>query len=125
MFDVLEPPASRARSGPSRQIKFQTSYTTKETIYLVPPNAQESRNRARLLIFEDKEAGTKMIVKGDKWDELMVLIGIVPESCHSSPFSVVATLVLRAQQMAKRSHPFTDESWKYTGTSAKSKPEGK
>ena len=47
----------------------------------------------------------------------MILLGIVPESYHRSPFSVVASLVLPAQQMAKRSHPFIDEASKYTSHS--------
>ena len=46
--------------------------------------------------------------------------GRFPESFHRSPFWVPL-----AQQMAKRSRPFTDEATKYTGTSSKSKPEGK
>ena len=61
----------------------------------------------------------------DEWDELMLLFGMVLESHHRSPFSAVATLVPLAQQMAKRSHPFTDEASKYTGASSKSKPAGK
>ena len=44
---------------------------------------------------------------------------------HRSPFSVGAALVPLAQQMAKRSHPFTDEASKYSGASSMSKPEGK
>ena len=36
--------------------------------------------------------------------------GRVPEPFHRSPFSVVAALVPLAQQMAKRSRPFTDEA---------------
>ena len=36
--------------------------------------------------------------------------GRVPELFHRSPFSVVAALVPLAQQMAKRSRPFTDEA---------------
>ena len=36
--------------------------------------------------------------------------GRVPERFHRSPFSVVAALVPLAQQMAKRSRPFTDEA---------------
>ena len=51
--------------------------------------------------------------------------GKFPESYHRSPFSVVATVVLPAQQMAKRSRPFTDGASKYTGASSKSKPVGK
>ena len=47
------------------------------------------------------------------------------ESYYRSPFSVVAALVPPAQQMAKRSHPFTDEASKYQGASSKSKPVGK
>ena len=53
----------------------------------------------------------------------MVLWGTVPESFRHSHFSVVAALVPSAQQMAKRSHPFTDEASKYTGASSKSRPE--
>ena len=54
----------------------------------------------------------------------MVLFGIVSKvSLHRSPFSVVAAVVPLAQQMAKRSLPFTDEVSKHTGAS--SKPEGK
>ena len=44
---------------------------------------------------------------------------------HRSPFSVGAALVPLAQQMAKRSHPFTDEASKYSGASSMSKPKGK
>ena len=44
---------------------------------------------------------------------ITVRAGKVPESFHRSPFSVVAALP--AQQMAKRSRPFTDEASKYTG----------
>ena len=43
----------------------------------------------------------------------------VPVSHHRRPFSVVATSVLPAQQMAKRSRPFTDEASKHTGASSK------
>ena len=60
----------------------------------------------------------------DKCDELMILFGIVPESYHRSQFSVFATLVLSAQQMARKSRPFTDEASKYTGASSKSMPVG-
>ena len=42
-----------------RQLKYQTSRTTQETIDHVPPNAQESSSCALLLIFEDNEALTK------------------------------------------------------------------
>ena len=52
-------------------------------------------------------------------------VGEVPESFYRSPFSVVAALVPLAQQMAKRSRPFTDEASKYTGAPSKSKPVGK
>ena len=55
---------------------------------------------------------------------MMVLV-VVPESYHRSQFSVVAFSVLRAQQIANRSHPFTDEASKYTGASSLSKPESK
>ena len=51
--------------------------------------------------------------------------GRVLESFHHRPFSVVAALLPRAQQMAKRSRTFTDEASKYTGVSPKSNPEGK
>ena len=38
-----------------------------------------------------------MLTKGsctsDKWSELMVLLGTVPESVHRSPFSIVAALI--------------------------------
>ena len=61
----------------------------------------------------------------DKWDELMILFGIVSESYHSSHLSVVATLVLLVHQMAKRSHPSADEASKFPGASSKSKPVGK
>ena len=40
----------------------------------------------------------------------MILSGIVRESVHRSPNSVVAVLFPPAQQMAKRSHPLTDEA---------------
>ena len=63
---------------------------------------------------------TKGCFTRDKRDELMILFGIVSESHHSSPLSVVATLVLPAHQMAKR-----DEASKHTGASSKSKPVGK
>ena len=45
----------------------------------------------------------------------MILFGTVLQSCHRNPFSVVATLVLLAQQLVRRSHPFTDEASKYKG----------
>ena len=51
--------------------------------------------------------------------------GRVPESFHRSQFSVVAAWVPPAQQMAKRSRPFTDEPSKHTGALRQSKPEGK
>ena len=54
----------------------------------------------------------------EEWDELMVLFGIVPESHHRSPFSVVATWVLPVHQMAKARHPFPDEAWNYGGASS-------
>ena len=61
MIDVLELPASRARGDPSRQFKFKTSRTTQDTIDYVPPNAQESTDRAHLFPFEDTdEAVIKM-----------------------------------------------------------------
>ena len=63
VIDVLEPPANRATRDPSRQLKPKTSQTTQETIDHVPPNAQESSNRARLFLFEDNEAVIKMISK--------------------------------------------------------------
>ena len=48
----------------------------------------------------------------DKWNELMILFGVVPESFHRSPFSVVAALVPLAHEMVKRSRPFADEASK-------------
>ena len=51
--------------------------------------------------------------------------GRVPGPLHYGPFSVHATLVPLAQQMAKRSGPFTDEASNDTGASSKSKPESK
>ena len=45
VIDVLEPPASRARSDPSRQFDSKTSQITQEAIDHVPPNGQESSNR--------------------------------------------------------------------------------
>ena len=61
----------------------------------------------------------------DKWNELMILVGIVLRVVSRTPFSVVATLVPLAQQMTKRTHPFTDEASKYTVARSKSKQEGK
>ena len=51
--------------------------------------------------------------------------GKIHESHHRNHSSVVATLVLLVQQMAKRSQPFTDEASKKTGPSSKPKPVGK
>ena len=42
-----------------------------------------------------------------------------------SHISVVETLVFPVHQMAKRSHPSTDEASKFTGASSKSQPVGK
>ena len=61
----------------------------------------------------------------DKWSELMILFGIVPESVHRSPFSVVAATALSAHKMAKRSHHSIDEVPKVEGASSLSHPEGK
>ena len=55
----------------------------------------------------------------------MILFGVVLEPFHRSSCSVVATLILLAQHVVKRSRPFTDEASKHTGPSSKSKPEGK
>ena len=63
VIDVLEPLASRARSDPSRYQKSQTSQTAQESIDHVPPNAEESSNRAQLFVVEDNEAVAKMIIK--------------------------------------------------------------
>ena len=43
---------------------------------------------------------TKGSFTRDKLSDL-ILFGIVPESCHRSPFLVVAMLMLLAQQMTK------------------------
>ena len=45
----------------SRQLKSQTAQTTQEPIDHVPPKAQESSNRAHLLIFEDNEAAIEIM----------------------------------------------------------------
>ena len=45
--------------------------------------------------------------------------GKVSESQHRSHISVVATLVLLVHQIAKRSHPFTDEDSDHSGVSSK------
>ena len=50
--------------------------------------------------------------------------GRVLKSFHRSPLSDVATSVPPAEQMAKRSHPFTDEASKNTGAWSKQKPIG-
>ena len=44
-----------ARGDPSRQLNSTTSETTQAIIDHVPPNAEESSNRAHLFIFEDME----------------------------------------------------------------------
>ena len=62
MRDVSVPPASRARSDPSRHLKHKTFQTTQETIDHVPPNAQESSDCVHLFIFKDSEGVIKMIV---------------------------------------------------------------
>ena len=63
---------------------------------------------------------TKSSFARNEWNELMIRFGIVPESFHHSPCSVVAALVPLAYEVAKRGHPFTDEASKYTGASSKS-----
>ena len=68
---------------------------------------------------------TKSSFARNEWNELMIRFGIVPESFHHSPCSVVAALVPLAYEVAKRGHPFTDEASKYTGASSKSNPAGK
>ena len=64
VIDVLEPPSSRARGHPSRQLTSKTSQTAQESIDYVPPNAQESSKRAHMFTFEDNEAVIKVIIKG-------------------------------------------------------------
>ena len=55
----------------------------------------------------------------------MIMFGIVPVFLHRNPFSVVAAMALLAQQMTKRSRPFTDEASKDTGASSRPTPQGK
>ena len=64
VIDVLQPPGSRARRDPSRQLMPKSRRTSRESIDYVPPNAQESSNLALLFIFEDDEALIKMTMKG-------------------------------------------------------------
>ena len=59
MIAVLEPPVIRARSDPSSQFKSQTSRTTQENADYVPPNAQETSDRAHLLILDGNEVVMK------------------------------------------------------------------
>ena len=54
----------RAGCDPSRLLKSQKSQTAQETIEHVPPNAQESSNRARWFIFEDNWAVIKKVIEG-------------------------------------------------------------
>ena len=55
----------------------------------------------------------------------MILFGMVLESFHRRPFSVVAAVVPLAQQMAKSTRPLTVEASNYAGESSKSEPDGK
>ena len=68
---------------------------------------------------------TKGSFTRDKWDEPMIVFGVVSESFHRSHMSTVAVSIPPSQAVAKRNHPFTDEASKYAGTSSKSQPDGK
>ena len=67
---------------------------------------------------------TKGSFTRDKWDEPMIVFGVVSESFHRSHMSAAAVSVPPAQAVAKRNHPFTDEASKYAGTSSKSQSDG-
>ena len=64
-------------------------------------------------------------IRGIKIDYHDSCGGKALEAYHRSPLTVIAALVPLAQQMAKRSRPFTDEASKYTGALSKSKPVGR
>ena len=52
----------------------------------------------------------------EEWNEVKNMFGMVPKYFGRTPSSALLPL---AQQMAKRSHPFTDEASKFTGAKAK------
>ena len=104
---------------PSRIESISVTYRSKQVHQLQHNHGlKDQANFGRIIVRStDKIRGIKQIIS--------LRGGSVPESFPRSPFSVVAALLPRAQQTAKRSHTFTDEASKYTGVSPKSNPEGK